>query len=172
MKINSIELNWFRGASDQAVLTVNGKSIVVYGENGSGKSSFVDAFEYMLTNGRIEHLRNEYADRSGQRNCVRNTETPEDTDSKAVIKYINENQTSVTIPRSGKISFQSVPDNFNKSFRSWKRQSHILRQDEVAEFFNNTKSDKYSTLSRARPSPAQARASAKPQATPPNDSKN
>ena len=68
MKINSIELNWFRGASEQTVLNVDGKSVVVYGENGSGKSSFVDAFEYMLTNGRIDHLRIEYADRRGQRN--------------------------------------------------------------------------------------------------------
>lgn len=147
MKIESIELNWFRGASEQAVLKANGKSVVVYGENGSGKSSFVDSFEYMLTNGRIEHLRFEYADRRGQRNCVRNTETPGDVDARAVIRFVDNTQSSVTIPSSGRISFQSVPDDLITSFNEWKRQSHILRQGEIAEFVNETKSNKYSTLS-------------------------
>ena len=75
MKINSLELSWFRGAPERASIDARGRSCVIYGDTASGKSSFVDGFEYLLNRGRIEHVSCEYADRSGQRNCVRNTAT-------------------------------------------------------------------------------------------------
>ena len=56
MRINAIQLSWFRGAADPVSLEPNGKSMIVYGANGSGKSSFVDAIEYVLNNGKIRHL--------------------------------------------------------------------------------------------------------------------
>lgn len=61
MRIKSLSLAWFRGAADPVTLDLNCKSMVVYGINGSGKSSFIDAVEYVLHNGRIEHLRHEYS---------------------------------------------------------------------------------------------------------------
>jgi chromosome segregation ATPase len=48
MRIKSIGIEWFRGAAEVVSLDPDSKSMVVYGENGSGKSSFVDAFEYAL----------------------------------------------------------------------------------------------------------------------------
>ena len=146
MKIESIELTWFRGASEKAKLITNLKNIVVYGENASGKSSFVDAIEYIITKGKIDHLRGEYSDRN-QRNCVRNTETPEDVDSKATIKFADDQNVYVVIPESERVQYKSTPDNLIEEIQSWKRQSHILRQDEVGEFIDITKSKKYSTLS-------------------------
>lgn len=147
MKIDSIELSWFRGASEKAVLPLARKSIVVYGENATGKTSFVDAIEYIMTKGKIKHLRSEYADRSGQRNCVRNTETPYDVESKATIKFGDDHSVIAIIPESGRIRYESTPDTLIKQIQGWKRQSHILRQDEVAEFINISKTKKYSTLS-------------------------
>ena len=61
MRIKSIELAWFRGAAGPVSLEPNCNSMVVYGENGSGKSSFVDAVEYVLNGGGIEHLKTEYS---------------------------------------------------------------------------------------------------------------
>jgi chromosome segregation ATPase len=61
MRVRSIELSWFRGAAEPVALELDGKSMVVYGANGAGKSSFVDAVEYVLKNGRIEHLAHEYS---------------------------------------------------------------------------------------------------------------
>ena len=55
MRIKSIQLSWFRGAADPVALEPNSKSMVVYGENGSGKSCFVDAVEYVLNDGKIGH---------------------------------------------------------------------------------------------------------------------
>ena len=54
MKIDTIELSWFRGAATKATLKTGLKSVVIYGENACGKSSFVDAIEFTITQGKIE----------------------------------------------------------------------------------------------------------------------
>ena len=61
MRIEAVEIAWFRGAADAVALDAKSKSMVVYGENGSGKSSFVDAVEYLLQGGKIGHLAHEYS---------------------------------------------------------------------------------------------------------------
>ncbi len=40
MRIKAIQLSWFRGAADPVSLKPDCKSMVVYGDNGSGKLSF------------------------------------------------------------------------------------------------------------------------------------
>jgi recombinational DNA repair ATPase RecF len=86
-KISNINLTWFRGAAESAVLQTNDKNVVVYGLNGSGKSSFCDALEYIV-NGRIEHLRHEYSG-SKQEKGVCNTHAPDDTNSNIAISFSN-----------------------------------------------------------------------------------
>ena len=75
MRLDKIELSWFRGASDVCELDLGSKNVVVYGPNGSGKSSFVDGVEYLMSDGRILHLAHEY---SGFRleKGIRNTHAP------------------------------------------------------------------------------------------------
>ena len=51
MRLNSIELEWFRGAADAVNLDLGGRSCVVFGKNGAGKSSFVDSVEFILKGG-------------------------------------------------------------------------------------------------------------------------
>lgn len=59
-KIKRIGASWFRGFSDAKQIELSDKSVAIYGENGSGKSSFVDIVEYLIKGGEIEHLRHEY----------------------------------------------------------------------------------------------------------------
>ena len=73
MRIRSIQLAWFRGAAEPVALEPNGKSMVVYGENGTGKSSFIDAIEYGLK-GTIDHLKTEYSG-THQVRAIPNTHT-------------------------------------------------------------------------------------------------
>lgn len=54
MKIKSININAFRGIP-QLDLDLQGKSLLLQGENGTGKSSIVDAIEFFFT-GKISHL--------------------------------------------------------------------------------------------------------------------
>ena len=49
MKIKNIEINAFRGIPDILKLNLQGNSLLLYGENGTGKSSIVDAIEFFFT---------------------------------------------------------------------------------------------------------------------------
>ena len=80
MKVNSINLSWFRGAADNASLNTGLKNVAIYGANGAGKSTFCDAIEYLIMKGKIDHLRHEY---SGfhQEKGIRNTHAPKEATS-------------------------------------------------------------------------------------------
>ena len=107
MKIDTIELSWFRGAATKAALKTKFKSVVVYGENACGKSSFVDAVEFIITKGKIEHLKNEFSETS---NCVRNTETPDNEDCKLRISFENAGYIEANVTQTGRIRFEASSD--------------------------------------------------------------
>jgi len=144
MKIDTIELCWFRGGATKVALKTGLKSVVVYGENASGKSSFVDALEFVITKGKISHLKNEFADVN---NCIRNTETPDSEDCKTIIIFENGGYIEANVSQTGRIRFEASSDELLVAVHEWDVQRHILRQDEVSDFIHQTKSKKYSVLS-------------------------
>ena len=77
MRIAAIKLSWFRGAATEALLSPNGGSMFVYGENGAGKSSIVDGLEVCVHNGKIDHLGHEYSGKHQERGLI-NTHRPRD----------------------------------------------------------------------------------------------
>ena len=54
-KIERIEVEGFRGVTQALTLSLDGKSLLLFGENGTGKSSFVDALERLFT-GKVSTL--------------------------------------------------------------------------------------------------------------------
>ena len=86
MRIKSIQLAWFRGAAYPVSLEPDCKSMVVYGANGSGKSSFVDAVEYVLNDGKIGHLIHEYSG-TRQVKALPNTHKPTEATTELRIKF-------------------------------------------------------------------------------------
>lgn len=142
MRIKSIELSWFRGAADPVLLEPDCKSMVVYGENGSGKSSFVDAIEYVLNGGRISHLAHEYSGKH-QEKAVPNTHKPTDRKTELRIAFKDGAELRIEIMPSGS-SATSGAD--SADMKNWDYRRTILRQDEVAAFIHNTKGGKYSAL--------------------------
>lgn len=145
MKINQVELSWFRGAAESGVLETRSKSVVVYGPNASGKSTFVDGLEYIIRAGAIKHLAHEY---SGvhQEKGVRNTKTPNDKLSTIVIYFDNDTHIEAKIQFDGSKSIVGSPSGINDILQNWDMKTHILRQDEVADFISCTKGEKYSAL--------------------------
>lgn len=59
-RIKKLTIKGFRGILTPLELELDGKSLVILGQNGSGKSSVTDAWEWLVT-GRIEHLGKEGA---------------------------------------------------------------------------------------------------------------
>ena len=145
MRIETISLSWFRGAAHEAVLPTGSKSVVVYGANGSGKSTFADAIEYLVQNGRIEHLRHEYSG-SRQEKGVRNTHAPPDEPASITVQSDQGRSIQAEIAPDGRLSLASDPPELLGAVQAWDIKRLILRQDEVADFVHAEKGKKYSVL--------------------------
>src|SRR3990167_2403892 len=100
MRINAITLSWFRGAADPVSLEPDCKSMVVYGVNGSGKSSFVDAVEYVLKDGKIGHLSHEYSGKH-QEKAILNTHRPDGQLSYIIINLQNGSEHNIEVKANG-----------------------------------------------------------------------
>ncbi len=142
MRIKSIELAWFRGASDPVSLEPNCKSMVIYGENGSGKSSFVDAVEYVLNNGSIAHLRNEYSG-THQVKAIPNTHRPKGKEPVLRFTFSDDSNLNILFDSNGSSNSSGAE---GIAMHEWQSRQTVLRQDEVSKFVHDTKGDKYSAL--------------------------
>ena len=142
MRIKSIELAWFRGAAAPVSLEPNCKSIVVYGGNGSGKSSFVDAVEYVLNNRRIEHLMTEYSG-SHQVKAIPNTHRPKSIKPSLRFKFKDDSELKVDFSPNGSSKSSGAE---RIAMNEWDYRQTVLRQSEVSDFIHDTKGDKYSAL--------------------------
>ena len=142
MRIKAIEVSWFRGAADPVSLEPDCKSMVVYGVNGSGKSSFVDAVEYMLNDGKIGHLAHEYSGKR-QEKAIPNTHKPKGRNTELRIKFKDGSELKAEITNDGSSTSSGAEA---VAMKTWDYRRTVLRQDEVAAFIHDTKGGKYSAL--------------------------
>ena len=141
MKVTKLKLRWFRGASEDVDLNSGQKSLAVYGENGSGKSSFVDGIEYILNQGRIGHLAHEHSGRR-QEKAILNTHIPKGEVGKITVTFEDNSEVAVSISQNG--NYSMTPQ--SNDIALWGYQHTILRQNELANFIADTKGGKYSSL--------------------------
>ena len=142
MRIKNIQLAWFRGAADAVSLEPDCKSIAVYGENGSGKSCFVDAVEYVLNDGKIGHLAHEYGGKHQER-AIPNTHKPKSEKTELKFEFKDDSELKIEIMSDGSSKSSGAE---SIVIDSWDYRRTVLRQDEVADFIRDTKGDKYSAL--------------------------
>lgn len=142
MRIKSMTISWFRGAAEAVSLDPSCKSMVVYGANASGKSSFVDAVEYVLNDGKIRHLTHEYSGKR-QEKAVLNTHLPTGRAAELSIELCDASKCTIQIKVDGS---STASGSSSATFRNWNYRRTILRQDEVGEFIHDTKGEKYSVL--------------------------
>ncbi|HML92943.1 AAA family ATPase [Methyloceanibacter sp.] len=141
MRVAAISLSWFRGAAETVTLDVDGKSVVVYGQNAAGKSSFVDAVEYAIA-GKLGHQTHEYSGRH-QEKGIPNTHTPEDAETSFAIRFSEGSELNIRISHAGASARTGAE---GVGIQGWEYQRTCLRQDEVANFIRSRKGDKYSAL--------------------------
>jgi energy-coupling factor transporter ATP-binding protein EcfA2 len=121
----------FRGIpDDMSVDFGNGDSIVVYGDNGTGKSTIADALEWYFT-GEIELLSHE-----GRQHAVR------------YVGGDDSEVTSVEVLTDGALGGKAVfPDErAPESFQAMRRETFLLRGRTLADFINKTKTEKWKAL--------------------------
>lgn len=136
--IDAIDIRGIRGIR-QCSLDIEGKWLYVWGENGVGKSSLVDALEFFFT-GHVQSL--------------------EQAQSLSMIKHlhhvdIDPNQISVSVrfrdPMAVVVRNQSgyanvVPAELEGCFRSASRGTFILRRTQLLHFIYDKPSERFSDL--------------------------
>jgi hypothetical protein len=148
MKLKQIDIKGIRGVKDLISLELNGKSIVLYGDNGMGKSSISDAIEWFYTN-RVDHLKGTEID---LKDALRNVTVDDD--------FVSE----VGLIFKGKTDFNTAKTLFNKrgsldqdftiktdAIRDYlvqsKEENLLLRYKSLNDFVDITKGDKLKYLS-------------------------
>ncbi len=130
-KLQRLVMHAFRGVPGEMTVDFGkGDSIVVYGDNGTGKSTIADALEWYFTGG-IELLSHE-----GRQHAVRH------------MGGDGGGATSVEVFTNGALGGKVIfPDERQEdAFRALKRETFLLRGRTLADFINKTKTEKWKAL--------------------------
>lgn len=135
-RVASIELAGFRGIRRRTTLQLSGKSLLLFGENGTGKSSFVEGLEYVLTGG-ISSLDGRGQGISSGRHAVHVLEGTPDA-----ILVLTTNDQLGTIQGGAQLSKAAA------SFAMAARvpDHYILRRSKVLRFVEAVPKDRYELL--------------------------
>lgn len=146
VKINSINVEGIRGIKDSLELNLKAKSILVYGDNGSGKSSLTDALEWYYYD-RIEHLQNEEIGRKRGKDAIRNIFIDDEKEAFIEVVYTDEKISSrktIDSRLNGSNTNSSVE--FNEYYKSTRSENLILRYKDLLKFIIATKTEKLTEL--------------------------
>ena len=130
-KVQRLVMHAFRGVPGEMTVDFGkGDSIVVYGDNGTGKSTIADALEWYFTGG-IELLSHE-----GRQHAVR------------YVGGESDGVTSVEVVTNGTLGGKVVfPDERPaEAFHALRRETFLLRGRTLADFINKTKTEKWKAL--------------------------
>ncbi len=141
MRLRTITLSWFRGAADQSSLALNGRSVAVFGANGAGKSSFVDAVEAILCSGKVGHLSHEYSGRNQERGLI-NTARPIGVNADVCVELADGSASGLRWGKGAAVKYAAG----STTLSDWAYRRTALRQEELSGFIQSTKGAKYSAV--------------------------
>jgi hypothetical protein len=140
VKIRRLKAEGFRGIrrSEPLEFTDRCKSMIIFGENGYGKSSFVDAIECFLGN-RIGHLERESVGRAAYRHRA----LPGDAVATVEVEFSdNRYSSALTMDSNRSIRQGNTTPEFHDFLARSQCERVILRQRELANFVDKTKREK------------------------------
>lgn len=146
-KIKNIKIKGIRGAKDTLDLNLNGKSILLYGDNGSGKSSISDAIEWFFTD-KVSHLSSSEIE---LKDALRNATIPDTESSEVSISFTKTNlDCSKTLSlKKGKLTPEilNTTEEFSNYISNSNSENILLRYQYLTNFIDNTKGEKLKYLS-------------------------
>jgi len=151
MKIRSLDIKGFRGVKRELPLELNSKSLLLFGDNGSGKSSITDAIEWFYKDS-VVHLSNEEIDRKGGLTALRNIFIADTEKSSVEINFTDDNlnsQKSVIFKKSNLgVENSNNSEAFKEYIESSKNENLTLKYGDLTDFVLSTKKEKLDSLSK------------------------
>ncbi|WP_276131901.1 AAA family ATPase [Polluticoccus soli] len=147
IKIKNISITGIRGIRTSISLPLNEKSVLLYGDNGTGKSSISDAIEWFYTD-KVSHLAGSEID---LKDALRNSHQVESDTSSIAVAY-NKNALDATkslLTKRGKLisELSNSSGDFQKYHTESQSENLLLRYQFLRDFIDQTKGDKLKYLS-------------------------
>jgi DNA repair exonuclease SbcCD ATPase subunit len=143
-RIKKLTVEGFRGARKKAHLDLEdeNKNVVLYGNNGDGKTTFSDALEWFFTD-RIDYLNREGCGREDYFNRY----IEKDRDGIVEIEFSNPIlDCKKMLLKQGGFDFSNASSEFSRYIRESSKDSLILRHHTMREFIDKTKKEKLESL--------------------------
>lgn len=147
IRIKKLSIIGLRGVQKTLELPLSEKSILLYGDNGTGKSSISDSLEWFF-NDSVIHLSGSEID---LKEALRNTNLSETDVSSVEFEFtkpaINSNRTLTS--KKGKLTaeYSNKSFDFSEYLNKSKNENLILRYQFLTDFIDKTKGDKLKSLS-------------------------
>src|SRR5258707_1314689 len=125
-KINQIVIKGIRGTRDEISLDLGKRSILIFGENGTGKSTITDAFEWFYQD-KVEHL---ISEEITGKSAIRNVFLDKKESSKIKVQFTNgdiDNEKSIDQAAS------VLNSNMSAAFSTYKKQSTSEKAADMLE---------------------------------------
>jgi len=153
LKVKNVEISGLRGIKKDLNLTLNSpKSVLIYGDNGSGKSSITDAVEWFYKD-KIEHLSGEEISRSKKGvEALRNISLSDEEDAYIELKFSDsklDSRKRLFCKRS-KLTreYSNLSEEFNAYIKDSLKENLILRYKDLLRFILYTKTEKLEEISQ------------------------
>ncbi len=147
-KIRSISISGFRGVRKSLSLKPNANSCLVYGDNGTGKTTMADAIEWLYFD-KVKHLSSEEVGKKGE--GIRNIHLDDAADAKVNVEFSDSKLNCTKVLEMNGDKLQSSTSNKSAEFveylQSSEQENLILRYSDLVSFVLSTKGEKLRTLS-------------------------
>ena len=151
LKVKDIKISGLRGIKKDLNLTLNSpKSVLIYGDNGSGKSSITDAVEWFYKD-KVEHLSSEEIGRKGI-DALRNISLSDEEDAYIELKFSDsglDSRKRLFYQRSKLASeYSNSTEEFNAYVKDSLQENLTLRYKDLLRFILYTKTQKLEEISQ------------------------
>ena len=149
IKLKEFKAKGLRGFKNELVLSLGEKSTVIYGDNGTGKSSIADLIEWFYNN-KVKHLSDNEVGRNGV-DALRNTSLNDQDEGLLSIKFKDVNfdcEKKLYIKKSNVVAESSNCTNeFNSYLEASANEKLLIRYKELSDFIVATPEQRLTQLS-------------------------